>query len=116
METDTIVLPARQHVVLMRFEPELTADDAAELRAQAAKLAADIDVIDSLRLGPTSLEPETANGYHYLMNVNIAGVDDAFNVYMTHPSHRAFGQWLSSHGAVEFLVFNYALDDTTIVK
>lgn len=102
----------RHHVVLLRFEPELPADD--ELRARAARMAAEIDVVSGMRLGRTSMSPDLARGYHYLLSVELVG-DDALAAYLSHPAHDAFGQWLRGQGA-EHLVFSYDLDKITVLR
>lgn len=104
----------RQHVVLLRFEPTLSADKDAELRAQVAAIAAGIDVVTGMRLGRTSLNADLARGYEYLLYAELSG-DDALAGYLSHPLHDAFGRWLQSHGAGN-LVFSYDLDEATVLR
>jgi len=101
-----------QHVVLLKFPQSLEPTEEKELRTQIESWPSEIAELRRIRFGPSIFDQWT-DGYQYLLYLELEDLD-AVNRYLTHPVHRAFGEWLAEHGAT-FLVFNYALDGTTQV-
>ncbi|GAC1341258.1 MAG: hypothetical protein NVSMB29_11470 [Candidatus Dormibacteria bacterium] len=101
-----------QHVVLFSFPQELSAEDAAGMRAQVASWPSEIGGMTRLRFG-RDLTGARTNGYSRLLYMEFAGTTE-LKQYQQHPVHQAFQQWLRERNATP-LAFDYFLDDDTVL-
>jgi hypothetical protein len=101
-----------QHVVLLAFPDKLGADDEAEMRRQVEAWAETIGGISAIRFGP-ALSPDYSQGYQYLLFMELPD-DASYQAYLGHPAHLAFGGWIMERKCTP-LVFDYPLDDTTVI-
>ena len=96
-----------QHIVLMKFPEELTAEEDAELRAMVASWPDEIGTMTELRLG-ADLTGERSRGYHYLL-VTVFPDADTLAAYVAHPVHQKLVRFLDERRC-ERLAFDYYLD------
>lgn len=94
-----------RHVVLLKFKPEASDDDIAEVEQAFAGLKDKIDAIADLEWG-TNNSPETHDkGFtHCFLLTFDSDADRA--TYLPHPAHKEFGNVLRPHMA-EVLVIDY---------
>jgi hypothetical protein len=100
-----------QHVVLLRFPVDLSADDATTIRAMVAAWPEQISELTRLRFGP-DLTGARTHGYQYLLLAEFASTSD-LAAYQAHPVHQEFVAWIRARD-VESLAFEYVLDETTV--
>lgn len=105
----TVTQPV-QHVVLLRFPADLSADDATTIRAMVAAWPEQIGVLTRLRFGP-DLTGARTRSYQYLLLTEFASTSD-LDAYRVHPVHQEFVAWIRARD-VETLAFDYLLDETT---
>jgi hypothetical protein len=101
-----------QHVVLFSFPRELSADEAAEMRAMVASWPREIGLMTRCRLGADITRART-RGYSFLLFTEFPDVD-AMNAYREHPVHVAFMNWTVEHDCTP-LAFDYELDEQTVL-
>jgi len=99
-----------QHIVLVKFPRLLEPAEEKEFRDHIESWVSEISELRRIRLG-SSIFDQWTEGYQYLLYLEMDDLDAATR-YLKHPVHIAFGGWAAERGAT-FLVFNYALDDTT---
>jgi hypothetical protein len=99
-----------QHIVLFSFPRDLTAEEAAEMRAMVASWPAEIGLMTKCRFGSDITQART-RGYSYLLYTEFPGLE-AMHAYRAHPVHLAFMDWLDKHDCTP-LAFDYHLDDQT---
>lgn len=108
----TIPRGAIQHVVLLNFARELTADEHAELARQIRAWPKAIGGFLELRFG-RDLTGARTRGYQYLL-FEVFPDDATLKAYASHPLHRAFADWVHVRGCEE-IAFDYVIDDETVV-
>lgn len=103
---------ALQHVVLLNFSRELSSDEHAELARQIRAWPEEIGGFLELRFG-RDLTGNRTRGYEYLLFQAFPN-EASLKAYLTHPAHRAFGDWVHERGCVE-IAFDYFVDQVTAV-
>jgi Stress responsive A/B Barrel Domain len=101
-----------QHIVLFSFPRELSADEAARMRAMVASWPKEIGLMTKCRFG-TDLTGARTRGYPYLLYTEFPDVD-ALSAYRAHPVHAQFLGWLTERDCTP-LAFDYHLDDQTVL-
>ena len=101
-----------QHIVLFSFPRELSAAEAAQMRAMVASWPKEIGLMTKCRFG-TDLTGARTRGYPYLLYTEFPDVD-ALNAYRAHPVHVQFLDWLTERDCTP-LAFDYQLDDQTVL-
>jgi len=103
---------AVQHIVLFSFPRELSADEAADMRAMVASWPQEIGLMTAARLG-TDLTGARTRGYGYLLYTEFPDMD-ALSAYRVHPVHVQFMDWLAARDCTP-LAFDYYLDEQTVL-
>ena len=103
---------AIQHIVLFSFPRELSADDAAQLRAMVASWPDKIGLMTRCRLG-TDLTGARTRGYSFLLFTEFPD-GPALSEYRAHPVHVEFMDWLAERECTP-LAFDYYLDGQTVL-
>jgi Stress responsive A/B Barrel Domain len=101
-----------QHIVLFSFPRELSADEAAQMRAMVASWPKEIGLMTKCRFG-TDLTGARTRGYSYLLFTEFPDVD-ALTAYRAHPVHVQFLDWLTERDCIP-LAFDYHLDGQTVL-
>jgi hypothetical protein len=101
-----------QHIVLFSFPRELSADEAAQMRAMVASWPSEIGLMTRCRFG-TDLTGARTRGYGYLLYTEFPDVD-TMNAYRAHPVHLQFLDWLNERDCTP-LAFDYDLDAQTVL-
>jgi hypothetical protein len=101
-----------QHIVLFSFPRELSADEAAQMRAMVASWPAEIGLMTKCRFG-TDLTEARTRGYKYLLYTEFPDVD-TLNTYRAHPVHVQFLDFLVNLECTP-LAFDYHLDEQTVL-
>ena len=101
-----------QHIVLFSFPRELSAGEAADMRAMVASWPKEIGLLGKCRLG-TDLTGARTRGYGYLLYTEFPGLD-ALNEYRAHPVHLQFMDWLAARDCTP-LAFDYHLDEQAVL-
>jgi hypothetical protein len=101
-----------QHIVLFSFPRELSADEAAQLRAMVASWPEEIGLMTKCRLG-TDVTGARTRGYAYLLFTEFPDVD-TLNAYRAHPVPVQFLEFLTKLDCTP-LAFDYHLDDQTVL-
>ncbi|HEY5016409.1 MAG TPA: Dabb family protein [Streptosporangiaceae bacterium] len=101
-----------QHIVLFSFPRELSAAEAAQMRAMVASWPKEIGLMTKCRFG-TDLTGARTRGYPYLLYTEFPDVD-ALNAYRAHRVHVQFLDWLTERDCTP-LAFDYQLDDQTVL-
>lgn len=100
-----------QHTVLIKFPKPLTDDDRLDMDALVRAMSTEIPDVHKLRFG-TAASKEYSDGYEYLLFMELTDWD-ALNVFMGHPAHKKFGQWMTDRRGA-FLVFDFALNEGSV--
>ena len=102
-----------QHVVLMKFPIDLSAEDEQWARDQITSWPARIGGFRQLRFG-SDLTGERNRGNQYLL---FEEFDDheALQSYLVHPVHKEFQAWVVAR-KVEVTAFDYFVDEETDVS
>jgi hypothetical protein len=101
-----------QHIVLFSFPRELSAAEAADMRAMVASWPGKIGLMTKCRFG-TDLTGARTRGYNYLLYTEFPDVE-AMNAYRAHPVHLEFLDWLVERDCTP-LAFDYHLDGDTVL-
>jgi hypothetical protein len=101
-----------QHIVLFSFPRELSADEAAQMRAMVASWPSEIGLMTKCRFG-TDLTGARTRGYGYLLYTEFPDVA-TMEEYRAHPAHLRFLDWLIAHECTP-LAFDFYLDDDTVL-
>jgi hypothetical protein len=101
-----------QHIVLFSFPRELSAGEAADMRAMVASWPAEIGLMTKCRFG-TDLTGARTRGYPYLLYTEFPDVS-ALESYRAHPVHQQFLAWLTERDCTP-LAFDYHLDGHTVL-
>jgi hypothetical protein len=101
-----------QHVVLFSFPRELSAADAARMRAMVASWPELIGTMTRCRLG-TDLTGTRTRGYSHLLYTEFPDLA-ALHEYQAHPVHVEFLNWLAARECVP-LAFDYYLDSGSVL-
>ena len=101
-----------QHIVLFSFPRELSAEEAADMRAMVASWPKEIGLMTRCRFG-TDLTGARTRGYPYLLYTEFPDVP-TLNEYRAHPVHVEFMDWLAGHQCTP-LAFDYYLDGETVL-
>jgi hypothetical protein len=101
-----------QHIVLFSFPRELSADEAAQMRAMVASWPEEIGLMTKCRFG-TDLTGARTRGYGYLLYTEFPDAD-TMNAYRAHPVHLRFLDWLNERDCTP-LAFDYDLDAQTVL-
>jgi hypothetical protein len=101
-----------QHIVLFSFPRELSADEAAQLRAMVASWPQEIGLMTKCRLG-ADLTGARTRGYTSLLYTEFPDVD-SLDAYRAHPVHVQFLEFLAKLECTP-LAFDYHLDDQTVL-
>src|SRR5262249_51932705 len=101
-----------QHIVLFSFPRELTAEEAAQMRAMVASWPSEIGLMTKCRLG-TDLTGARTRGYSQLLYTEFPDVA-TMNAYRPHPVHVQFMEWLAERNCTP-LAFDYELDEQTVL-
>jgi hypothetical protein len=101
-----------QHIVLFSFPQELSAGEAADMRAMVASWPAEIGLMTKCRFG-TDLTGARTRGYPYLLYTEFPHIS-ALETYRAHPLHQQFLAWLTERDCTP-LAFDYHLDGQTVL-
>jgi hypothetical protein len=101
-----------QHIVLFSFPGELSAGDAADMRAMVASWPGEIGLMTKCRFG-TDLTGARTRGYPYLLYTEFPDTS-ALETYRAHPVHQQFLAWLTERDCTP-LAFDYHLDGQTVL-
>ena len=101
-----------QHVVLFSFPRELSAEEAADMRAMVASWPTEIGLMTRCRFG-TDLTGARTRGYPYLRYTEFPSVE-ALKEYQAHPVHQQFLAWIVERDCTP-LAFDYYLDGQTVL-
>jgi stress responsive alpha/beta barrel protein len=101
-----------QHIVLFSFPEELSAADAADMRAQVAAWPEKIGGFGAIRFG-RDLTDKRTRGYQYLLYSEFDD-DIALQTYQEHPVHQYFLSWVLDRSCTP-LAFDYHLTPDTII-
>ncbi len=101
-----------QHIVLFSFPRELSAGDAADMRAMVASWPGEIGLMTKCRFG-TDLTGARTRGYPYLLYTEFPDTG-ALESYRAHPVHQRFLAWLTERDCTP-LAFDYHLDGQTVL-
>jgi hypothetical protein len=101
-----------QHIVLFSFPRELSAADAADMRAMVASWPNQIGLMTKCRFG-TDLTGARTRGYPYLLYTEFPDLS-ALESYRAHPVHQHFLAWLTERDCTP-LAFDYHLDGQTVL-
>jgi hypothetical protein len=101
-----------QHIVLFSFPRELTADEAAQMRAMVASWPEQIGTMTRCRLGPDITGART-RGYSHLLYTEFPDLE-TMAAYRAHPVHVQFMDWLAERDCTP-LAFDYVLDEHTVL-
>jgi Stress responsive A/B Barrel Domain len=101
-----------QHIVLFSFPEELSAGDAADMRAMVASWPGEIGLMTKCRFG-TDLTGARTRGYPYLLYTEFPDIG-ALESYRAHPVHQQFLAWLMERDCTP-LAFDYHLDGQTVL-
>jgi quinol monooxygenase YgiN len=99
-----------QHVVLMKFEADLPAEDEQWARAEIASWPARIGGFRQLRFG-RDLTGARNRGNQYLLFEEFDD-HDSFQKYLAHPVHQEFQAWVGARN-VDVTAFDYFIDGDT---
>jgi stress responsive alpha/beta barrel protein len=101
-----------QHIVLFSFPQELSADDAADMKAQIQAWPELIGGFGAIRFG-RDLTGERTRGYQYLLYTEF---DDAaaLQAYQQHPTHQRFLSWVMDRACTP-LAFDYEVTPDTAI-
>lgn len=100
-----------QHIVLFSFPRDLTAEEAAEMRAMVASWPSEIGLMTKCRFG-TDLTGARTRGYNYLLYTEFPDFA-TMNEYRAHPVHMRFLDWIVERECTA-LAFDYLIDDDTV--
>jgi Stress responsive A/B Barrel Domain len=101
-----------QHIVLFSFPRELSAEEAADMRAMVASWPKEIGLMTRCRFG-TDLTGARTRGYPYLLYTEFPSVE-VLKEYQAHPVHRQFLAWIVERDCTP-LAFDYYLDGQTVL-
>lgn len=100
-----------QHIVLLQFPENLSAEEEDEMSSMVRRWPADIPGFTKLRFGRDI--SGRSRGYQYLL-VTEFETDELMRAYFPHPVHQAFAEWIYSRGC-QVLAFDYPVNDTTVI-
>jgi len=100
-----------QHIVLFSFPQELSAKDAAGMKAQIQAWPQKIGGFGAIRFG-RDLTGERTRGYQYLLYTEFDD-DAALAAYQQHPVHQHFLSWVMDRSCTP-LAFDYYLTPDTV--
>jgi len=98
-----------QHVVLLKFPRELTADEERWMFDVVGAWPKEIPGVTRLRLGKDV--GGRAGGYEYLLLTEFESAE-AMEAYFPHPKHQEFASWVADM-RTDVLRNDYALDEST---
>jgi len=101
-----------QHIVLFSFPRELSAAEAADMRAMVASWPKEIGLMTRCRFG-TDLTGTRTRGYPYLLYTEFPSVE-VLKEYQAHPVHQQFLAWIVERDCTP-LAFDYYLDGQTVL-
>jgi hypothetical protein len=101
-----------QHIVLFSFPRELSAEEAADMRAMVASWPKEIGLMTRCRFG-TDLTGTRTRGYPYLLYTEFPSVE-VLKEYQAHPVHQQFLAWIVERDCTP-LAFDYYLDGQTVL-
>ena len=101
-----------QHIVLFSFPRELSAEEAADMRAMVASWPTEIGLMTRCRFG-TDLTGARTRGYPYLLYTEFPSVE-VLKEYQAHPVHQQFLAWIVERDCTP-LAFDYYLDGQTVL-
>ena len=101
-----------QHIVLFSFPRELSAEEAAQMRAMVASWPAEIGLMTKCRFG-TDLTGARTRGYTQLLYTEFADAE-TLGRYQAHPVHQRFLSWVMERDCTP-LAFDYHLDEDTVL-
>jgi len=101
-----------QHIVLFSFPRELSAEEAADMRAMVASWPKEIGLMTRCRFG-TDLTGARTRGYPYLLCTEFPSVE-VLKEYQAHPVHQQFLAWIVERDCTP-LAFDYYLDGQTVL-
>ena len=101
-----------QHIVLFSFPRELSAAEAADMRAMVASWPKEIGLMTRCRFG-TDLTGARTRGYPYLLYTEFPSVE-VLKEYQAHPVHQQFLAWIVERDCTP-LAFDYHLDGQTVL-
>jgi len=101
-----------QHIVLFSFPRELSAAEAADMRAMVASWPTEIGLMTRCRFG-TDLTGARTRGYPYLLYTEFPSVE-VLKEYQAHPVHQQFLAWIVERDCTP-LAFDYYLDGQTVL-
>ena len=101
-----------QHIVLFSFPRELSAAEAADMRAMVASWPKEIGLMTKCRFG-TDLTGARTRGYPYLLYTEFPSVE-VLKKYQAHPVHQQFLAWIVERDCTP-LAFDYYLDGQTVL-
>jgi len=101
-----------QHIVLFSFPRELSAAEAADMRAMVASWPKEIGLMTRCRFG-TDLTGARTRGYPYLLYTEFPSVE-VLKEYQAHPVHQQFLAWIVERDCTP-LAFDYYLDGQTVL-
>lgn len=101
-----------QHIVLFSFPQDLSAEDAAEMKAQIEAWPQRIGGFAAIRFG-RDLSGERTRGYQYLLYTEFDD-ETALQAYQRHPVHQHFLLWVTDRFCTP-LAFDYHLTPDTAI-
>lgn len=101
-----------QHIVLFSFPRELSAEEAADMRAMVASWPKEIGLMTRCRFG-TDLTGARTRGYPYLLHTEFPSME-VLKEYQAHPVHQQFLAWIVERDCTP-LAFDYYLDGQTVL-
>jgi hypothetical protein len=87
-----------RHIVLIRFRPEVTKAQIAEIFTALPRLAAKLPGILAFAAGRSESPEQIERGYLHGFTIDFTGWD-ALQTYADDPDHKAFGAQLVAHAA-----------------
>jgi hypothetical protein len=87
-----------RHIVLIRFQPQVTEVQIADIFANLPKLATKLPGIVAFAAGRSESPEQIERGYLHGFTIDFTGWD-ALQAYADDPDHKAFGGQLVAHAA-----------------
>ena len=101
-----------RHVVLLRFQPESSAEQRADVESAFAALGTQIDEVQTLEWGVDCSPEGLARGFTHAFSLGFADARDR-DAYLVHPAHQAFSTTARPHLA-DVLVLDYHAIDPSL--
>ena len=87
-----------RHIVLIRFQPQISEAQIADIFAALPRLAAKLPGILAFACGRSESPEQIERGYMHGFTIDFTGWD-SLQTYADDPDHKAFGNQLVAHAA-----------------